>query len=342
MDELRPLRATRSRPELGAPASPARRKVFATALEQFEQLMAAAAAVGPAARPLPLFYALSQAGRAVAAARLVNRWQLSGHGLQFRLASGQDPARSMISVASGARDSFSGVSAVVGSPLPTRAVELAEVWASIVELADLPLDDDRPRPVRFHGDWFESKPPYLLGTVGNLPGTLDLRSPDDVSLRAGAADRLATYLAAFPTLSGGQMFDGSSVNPPFDNDGWSAQLRWHVGALAGMTDEPLPRWRGLAQRFAEMADPALGFDRACWALPSVGGVVLKPLMSWWIVLYAMSMLARYHPAEWGDWLDIDNSLDAVAIETTLVRALEALPDLVLRALSGYSRWFRGA
>lgn len=41
----------------------------------------AAAAVGAFARPLPLFYAVSQAGRAIAAARSVTQWPVAGHGL---------------------------------------------------------------------------------------------------------------------------------------------------------------------------------------------------------------------------------------------------------------------
>jgi YaaC-like Protein len=56
--------------------------VFVSALEQAEQLMNAAAAVGPAASPLLLFYAVSQAGRAIAAARLDDPWRLAGHGLK--------------------------------------------------------------------------------------------------------------------------------------------------------------------------------------------------------------------------------------------------------------------
>lgn len=42
-----------------------RRRVYGAALAQFDELIAASAAVGPASRPLPLFYDLSQAGRAI-------------------------------------------------------------------------------------------------------------------------------------------------------------------------------------------------------------------------------------------------------------------------------------
>jgi len=46
-----------------------RQATFVMALDQAEQLFGASAATGPAARPLPLFYGLSQAGRALVATR---------------------------------------------------------------------------------------------------------------------------------------------------------------------------------------------------------------------------------------------------------------------------------
>lgn len=78
------LRATRAAPRGLATATPLRRRTYAAAMEQFEDLLRAAEQVGPAARPLPLFYALSQAGRAVTAAHADEPWQLRGHGLQLK------------------------------------------------------------------------------------------------------------------------------------------------------------------------------------------------------------------------------------------------------------------
>jgi hypothetical protein len=43
--------------------------------------MGAATSVGYAARPLPLYYAISQASRAIAAAHADQPWKLKGHGL---------------------------------------------------------------------------------------------------------------------------------------------------------------------------------------------------------------------------------------------------------------------
>jgi hypothetical protein len=52
-------------------------------MQQFEELMAASAAVGSASRPITLYYATAQAGLAVAAAHKTDPWSFSKHGLNF-------------------------------------------------------------------------------------------------------------------------------------------------------------------------------------------------------------------------------------------------------------------
>ncbi len=73
------LRLSRSGPFGVAAQDEQAAGIFRAALQQFEDLMRAAVAAGPAARPLPLFYALSQAGRAIIATR--GNEQHDGHGL---------------------------------------------------------------------------------------------------------------------------------------------------------------------------------------------------------------------------------------------------------------------
>lgn len=60
MSAWQSIRLLRARPP--ALVTKERAGVFAAALEQSEQLMRAARDVGHAARPLPLFYSVSQAG----------------------------------------------------------------------------------------------------------------------------------------------------------------------------------------------------------------------------------------------------------------------------------------
>ncbi|MDN3360123.1 hypothetical protein [Actinomadura sp. DC4] len=80
------IRATRSAPPAAAAARRDRRRTYLAALEQAEQLMRAADSVRPASSPLLLFYGLSQAGRAIAAAAsdlTADAWRLDGHGIRI-------------------------------------------------------------------------------------------------------------------------------------------------------------------------------------------------------------------------------------------------------------------
>lgn len=63
---------------------------------------------------------------------------------------------------------------------------------------------------------------------------------------------------------------------------------------------------------------------------------LHPLMAWWTVLYALSMLARYQPAEWASHINVDTSPHAVAIERLLKDAIDGIPRLVLEAIDEVS------
>ncbi len=164
MSAWQSIRLLRARPPAGVTEE--RLAVFVAALEQAEQLMGAAQAVGASARPLPLFYALSQAGRAIAAARLGgDAWRLAGHGLHeprdqaepgdlLRRVIAPRPA-SKKSVAEGRRDSFAGVAEATGSESLSAETELGAVWAAIPTLdGALPqmpeLDPAWRRPLRIY------------------------------------------------------------------------------------------------------------------------------------------------------------------------------------------------
>ena len=56
-------------------------------------------------------------------------------------------------------------------------------------------------------------------------------------------------------------------------------------------------------------------------------------MLWWVLLFGLSMVARYDPELWIAELDVNRSENAVPIETVLDEALTAVPELVLYALT---------
>jgi hypothetical protein len=59
---------------------------------------------------------------------------------------------------------------------------------------------------------------------------------------------------------------------------------------------------------------------------------LSPLMLWWVLLFGLSIFARYYPALWLSALDVQHSKEAVPLESILERALELLPALVYEAI----------
>lgn len=56
-------------------------------------------------------------------------------------------------------------------------------------------------------------------------------------------------------------------------------------------------------------------------------------MSWWCVLYALSMLARYAPSKWTETLSLADSPIASRIEFLLDSAIDAVPELLWGELS---------
>jgi YaaC-like Protein len=70
-----------------------------------------------------------------------------------------------------------------------------------------------------------------------------------------------------------------------------------------------------------------------WLRPGVGGVALSSLLTWWALLFGLSMLARYEPAGWAKVLDVESSELAVPLGQLLETALERVPELVIEALS---------
>jgi hypothetical protein len=199
-----------------------RAAVFASALEQSEQLMRAAEVVGPAAQPLPLFYALSQAGRAIAAVHLPDAgWRLAGHGLSapLQLQDGvSDLVRRAIepreeskkAVAAGRRSSFAGVTDAIGSEQLSGVVELGAVWAAMPDLiAPVPqmpsLHPAWRRPLRAYSAlWNENDVRTAKLTTGRplelLIAGLPVDPDPDVAFDADAmVEELSAY---YPTSAG--------------------------------------------------------------------------------------------------------------------------------------------
>lgn len=110
------IRACRSAPP-GQAIRGHRRAIFSAALEQSEQLFNAARTTTAAARPLLLFYGLSQAGRAIVAAH-GPRPSASGHGIT---AQGTGRPIPEVAIKDKGYGLFQAVAGVVRSPTLPRA-----------------------------------------------------------------------------------------------------------------------------------------------------------------------------------------------------------------------------
>jgi hypothetical protein len=60
---------------------------------------------------------------------------------------------------------------------------------------------------------------------------------------------------------------------------------------------------------------------------------LDPLLTWWVLLYTLSMITRYKPVMWTEVIDVNRSPLAVPLETLLSKALEAVPAQIRLTLS---------
>lgn len=313
------IRATRSNPP-GRASEADRRKTYGAALAQFDELLTAARAVGPAARPLPLFYALSQAGRAIAAAHLDDPWRLRGHGLTTKDMSGpvldvkvkpvNDPAKT----SRGTIDSFRGVAKSVGGELLPPVVTVREMWSSLPEVFEF-----------LHGP-VEAIPLLLVPTVPHEKLHDWTRAQASVVGFSGRPEDLEDHLKEhFPSARGVQVEQATTVPGTasvLTPHGFGVSVSW-------------PSSKNIGNHIKTLDRIAPGADlQARWMRPGVGGIELYPLMTWWMTMYGLSMLARYEPDVWLESLDYDVSAEAAGLTRLLEVGCDRVSDLVLDALTG--------
>jgi hypothetical protein len=145
--DFRDLRGLRYDPP-GYAKEGARRTTFQSALEQCEQFLTAAHDAGYATRPVQMFYALSQASRAIVAAspHISNqKWKVHGHGLTAT--TGGNVADTTVKPArTGLFQSFAA--ALGAEPLaPDQSVALRDLWPLLLEAAFVPLTGDVMLPL---------------------------------------------------------------------------------------------------------------------------------------------------------------------------------------------------
>jgi hypothetical protein len=337
---LRGLRALRP----GAAAADQGRSItFQSAIEQSQQFMEAAEGSGYATRPLQLFYALSQGGRAVTAAstllptttsvpdrdnpgqmKAVNvSWQLRGHGIE---ASGTRSSRiGNVSVNGEWLGLMPGVALALGVEglVPKERIKLRDLWALIPESIEAPLDPSPAFPVLSfqRGTRYRSGEHYYDNAhLGRIPSRVRDESENDPAT-------LNAFLERYPSLRGWEHPPAvrDRIWQPRSQDSFdSLKLHWRYDP-----DHPpdvLAVNTVRATRYRSNGD--------WWVFPTVGSMTrpVHPLTVWWAILFTLSMMARYEPSSWASMIEIDSSQDANAIEHLLDEAMDVIPSLLLEAI----------
>ncbi|WP_431924206.1 YaaC family protein [Micromonospora wenchangensis] len=325
------LRSTRAEAPAGIRGG--RRKTYVAALEQAQQMFTAAANVGIATRPLLLFYGLSQGGRAIAAAAKQvrnNDYPLVGHGIKVNTSTLVGPVTEVqVYGDNTTAGSFTRLSKILNSPTweATAPVSLGELWKTLPESTAFPLErsfDRIPLPVSVdeYSVLYQAQAasPVQLVVTG-IPA--DIMPPPQF---AGPTPELEAFLVQYPKLAGHTAVYVKGVYP--DGQGGTLNLAYPSSNSS------------YQERMAEAlahSTPYRLHDR--YAFPAVGANTdsLHPVMAWWAVLFALSMLARYQPEAWADHIAVDSSQAAVPIEQLLTEALATVPELLLQTIMDVSQ-----
>jgi hypothetical protein len=229
-ESWRTLRRMRSMPPGATGLDDGRRRTFQAALEQAEQFLKAAASVGYDTKPVQVFYGLSQAGRAIAAAseRLTDdEWRLTGHGLSSRNTRDQTDLR-RVTVEAHKSGSPQAVARALGSEFPPHkcAVSLEELWPLIPETFEERLPNsaadalERPALRFVSGTDRRTDSPWETAALHRVPYTVWERRSLEV---------VTEWLAGYPTLAGWRgrtRRDDELPSIQMDGDSLAIRLFW--------------------------------------------------------------------------------------------------------------------
>jgi len=309
--------------------STTRRQTFAAAMAQFEEQMTAAKIVSPATRPLNLYYGLAQAGMAIAAAHAPEPWGFSSHGLKL---VDTKPELPDIQVRTEGNGAFQKVASATGSPGISSPVSLGRLWASLPDLgqtAPLPGSHE-PVALDLRSRVFPGKGPRA--SIYMPSELIPVDETDEAALSKVAA-RFGEIMTDYPSAKnyiGIPAEEGAVRAPENSEEQWSVMVEWPRPG-------PPLNWASNWETFFDGVAPEYRYRGDRFLRPSIdGSPPPSPLMTWWVLLFGFSILARYQPRKWVRLLDLDKPGCAAVLQFALEEALSVIPHLVLEALDGGS------
>ncbi len=149
-----------------------------------------------------------------------------------------------------------------------------------------------------------------------------------------AEEWLATKLSAYPTALGWRAKASPLVTSSIG--GHTTEPWWVPATLSRQIEQS--EWAQSAGILDALApiDPVGGYRMLRPAIDAAQtDAPPSPLMTWWALLFGLSMLARYQPATWAELLAVDRNEWAVSIEFALESAAASIPALVANSLYQY-------
>jgi YaaC-like Protein len=135
-------------------------------------------------------------------------------------------------------------------------------------------------------------------------------------------------MANYPTANGYDIVrSGTETDAPaylYQDNRIGLQMHWPAGKSSATP----------AERQARISKVVTRYNGVPYLLPAVrpNDRPLHPLLTWWAILFALSMLARYQSAEWSEYIDVDGSQYAVSLEDILTDALVTVPALIFETI----------
>jgi hypothetical protein len=309
-------------------------------MKQSEQFFRLSNAAGYETKPILLYYGLNQATRAIVGtlAEPDAKWAISGHGITCPNLDTETTLGDVQVVDRGKNASFQMLGKYTNSPTLPQSLPLREVWASLPEGADVPLQGSLSlwSAVKFgsaNGErsMFETLWRDRNGVVARLGGL-----PYDLGGAQTVEEVQALLWQKYPAIG----FLKPALAPDGRLDGgW--QLNSNRLGLGLTVADDVPEKEELELRGMDILraghliywNSRTVYTRIIPVLPG-NTTPLSPLVTWWAILFTLSMLARYQPSSWTRMLDIDSSPDAPAVEYLLDEAHRACLNLIADVFEG--------